>query len=77
MNQEDNDFLTTQQAAQFLGITDNRVRQLCKNGTLDAKKTPSQWHPGQFGGGFWLIDKQSACAYAANRPPVGFQKKKG
>lgn len=57
--------ITTQQAAERLGITARRVRQLIKAGHLTARRV----------GRDWLIDERSLRAVAVRTP--GRPRKKG
>ncbi|MEM1213840.1 MAG: helix-turn-helix domain-containing protein [Planctomycetota bacterium] len=56
--------LVVAEAAETLGVTEGRVRQLCRDGELDARAA----------GGTWLIDRQSAESY--QRRPRGREPKK-
>lgn len=53
--------LTPAQAAELLEIGEERVRQLCRNGTLAASKVP--------GGREWQIDAAAVAERAGSIPP--------
>ena len=56
------EFVTTQEAAEIIGVTDARVRQLRLSGDLRAIKIDNRT---------WMIPRNEAEKMAANRPKVG------
>ncbi len=52
---------TTEQAAQFLGVTKSAVTKLCRGGIIQATMHGRDWD----------IDPESVKYYAANRPKPG------
>lgn len=55
------EWLSVQEAARELGVNDSRVRQLCRDGELDARKV----------GTVWIVDAASVKERAKNPPPRG------
>ena len=65
MNGMDDRYITTREAAEMLGVSDQRVRDLLKAGRLSGKKLGSKF------GGMWLVERQSVKTFkrrAAGRP---------
>ena len=58
--------LTTQQAAEYLGLTPGRIRQLASAGALRFTTTPH---------GYRLFTRAALDTYRRNRNPVGRPKK--
>lgn len=56
MRQPPDDWLTTTQAAEIIGVSERRVRQLCQAGRLVSQ---------QPGGQVWLILRSDVDAYIA------------
>ena len=55
----------TKEAAEMLGISTERVKQLCSLGSLDARKM----------NGGWLISRESIESRIASKPKAGRPKK--
>lgn len=62
-----NDYMTTKQAADELGVDPSHVRRLCEGDILAAAKF----------GRDWMVDRQAVLNYKANRPKPGPKPKKG
>jgi excisionase family DNA binding protein len=56
------DYLTTQEAADIIGVTDGRVRQMRRNGTIQAIKVGIRT---------FLIPRSEAEKFAQKRTKVG------
>jgi excisionase family DNA binding protein len=50
------EWITTREAAELIGVTPNQVRHLARNDTIKARKF----------GHVWMINRDSAKAYAAS-----------
>lgn len=61
-----NDFFTTTEAAAFIGCSDGRVRQLIRDGEIDAEKA---------GPRMWLISKDEAEKIKKNPAKTGRPRK--
>jgi excisionase family DNA binding protein len=68
MNRMDDRYITTKEAAEMLGVSDQRVRDLLKAGRLSGKKLGSRL------GGMWLVERRSVETFerrGAGRPRKG------
>jgi len=55
-------FCSVEEAAEIIGCTDGRVRQLLRAGELDGKKVSER---------AWVVVRASAVKYAASQQPTG------
>jgi excisionase family DNA binding protein len=61
-----NTFLSVNEAAELIGCTDGRVRQLLIDGQLKGQKLHAR---------AWVVDRDSADKYAKNTSKVGRPRK--
>jgi hypothetical protein len=64
-NMSESDYLTTQQAADLLGLADSMIRQLCLSGELPAEKYPldAKYPPNDKYRGSWCIRREDVLRY--------------
>ena len=62
-------YLTTEEAAKRLGVSDAYVRRLILDKRLRARKVPAP------GGGEWLVEERDLYTFTANRRPRGRPRK--
>ncbi len=60
------DYLSTKDTAEILGVTSSRVRQLLRAGELDGHRMSS---------GIWFIDKEEVSQYQLTRRKAGRPRK--